>query len=377
MRRQSIKAVAGSFYRAIASLRLSVLCLLYIALLVIYGTFYQVDHGLYAAQERIFRSWFFFVGGFLPVFGLPSVLLAAVVNMLAAGVRRFSFRLGHAGLFLMHVGVVIFIVGSGLSSQFVNESTLTLFKGQIVSESLNLRNWDFSISLRGNTTWNSSTLFFQGRFSDLKQGQRISFPQTDGILIVNQLYENCQARGRGYHAIDSLIPQESSSEGNIPGIILSVGAAGVAKSASVDGPNIIVYGGVGEPILYSYGNDTLLISLLPERRRLPLRIGLNDFILETHPGTTETKKIQSKIQATGDRIDREVVISMNRPFRYKSFTFYQTGFSRQDGTFSSTLTVVENPMRFLPHWASIIIISGMLFHFVARFIKTAKANRGR
>jgi hypothetical protein len=340
------------------------------AAIVIWGTFYQVDNGIYAAQERFFRSWFFFVAGFLPLPGLQTVLAVTLVNVLFAGIKRFSFRFEKIGLVFMHAGLVLLIGGAGLSSRFVKESILTIAQKQIAFESVDLKHWELSLTVRGiadDASWTSSV---NCALSSLKAGQLIRFPHVPKTIAIKHIYKNCEARGRSANVVDSLFP--SASEATIPGMVLVYGDT--ARS-SKQNPDILAYGGSGEAVTFPRLGDTITLSLLPGRAPLPLKIRLIDFIVEKHPGTMNTKKVQSRIHATGEGIDREVVISMNRPFRYRSLTFYQTGFSEGEGPKTSTLTVVDNPVRFLPHAASLIIVMGLLFHFGFLISIAIAANR--
>ena len=360
----------GRTIASLSSLRLSAACLFSCAAIVICGTFYQVDHGIYAAQERFFRSWFIFVTGYLPLPGLQTVLAVALVNVLFAGIKRFSFRFEKIGLVFMHAGLALLIGGAGLSSQFVKESILTIAQKQTTVESVDLKHWELSLAVQGiadDASWTSSV---NCTLSSLKAGQLIRFPNVPVAVAIKRIYKSCEAIGTGPSAIDSFIP--SPSEGMIPGLVLVYG--NTARS-SKQNPDMLVYGGAGEAVHFPRLGDTITASLLPGRKQLPLKISLVDFIVEKHPGTTSTKKVQSRIHATGEGIDREVVISMNRPFRYRSLTFYQTGFSEGDGPKSSTLTIVENPVRFLPHIASLIIVLGLLFHFGFRISIAIAANR--
>jgi hypothetical protein len=367
------KTIKGKLFSFINSFRLSVTCLLYAAVLVVCGTLYQVDHGLYAAQERFFRSWFFFTAGFIPLPGLQTTLVLVIINSLAIVVKRVRLRLENAGLLLMHAGVVFLIAGAGVSSRFINESALMFFKGQTVSESVDFKNWELSVAIK---TAHDGTPFFSSAkrsLSSLRHGQRIQFPQNNKALIVQRIYENCQAAGRSYNQIDSLWPISSTSNGNVPGVILSYGQND--RMTDERSGDILVYGGVGDSVSFIRAGDTIVVSFLPRRVMLPIKIGLMNFVLENHPGTSSAKKIESHIHAIGDGINREVVISMNRPFRHGAFTFYQTGFSNDNGQMSSKLTVVENPVRFLPHAASAMIVFGLLFHYIFRLFKAMKADK--
>jgi hypothetical protein len=312
------------------------------------------------------------VAGFLPLPGLQIVLAVVLVNVLISGIKRISFRVANSGLVLMHCGVVVLIGGTGLSSRFVKESVLTIGKNQIVQESVNLRQWDLEVSISGiddGALWAFTKTF---PLSSLKQGQSVKLEEVQKTVTVKRLYAGCQAQGRKAGVIDTLVPFSAGSEsGDIPGLVLFYGN----PPQAADNSDMIVYGGLGEPTQYLRRGDTLALSLLPKRVKLPLKIFLKDLILEKHPGTSVAKKIQSRIRVMGEGISREVVVSMNRPFRYGAFTFYQTGFSENGDIPTSTFTVVENPVRFLPHAASGLIIAGLLFHFCFRLIAVLRSTR--
>ncbi len=356
----------------LSSLRLSVVCLLYCVIIVIGGTFYQVDNGLYAAQERFFRSWVLLLFGFFPLPGLQTVLTLVLVNVLVAGKKHLALQWKKIGLVLMHGGVILLIGGTGLSSRFVKESIITIAQGQFAEESVDLQQWDVSVTISGledGAAWSASQSF---PLSTLKPGRSFKLSQANKIITVKHRYASCEARGKHPGATDTLIPLSPGSDGgNIPGLVLVYGDT----SQRAGNPDMLVFGGEGEPAHYQRLGDSLSVSLLPKRVKLPLKIGLVDFVLEKHLGTSSAKKIQSRIRAKGEGIDREIVVSMNRPFRYRSLTFYQTGFSENNGPRTSTLTVVENPVRFLPHAASVLIISGLLFHFCFRMVQVLKSTR--
>jgi hypothetical protein len=346
--------------------------LLYCAVIVVYGTFYQVDHGLFAAQERFFRSWAFFLAGFVPLPRLQTVLSLVLVNLLFVGIKRISVRFSNLGLLFMHAGVIVLIAGAGIASRFVRESIITIGLKQTVVESVDLNRWDLSIDLNGvedDVLWSTS---YSGLLSSLKKGQDLTFPKVKKTMHVRDLYRNCEARGRQPGIVDTLLPGTGESGAAVPGLVLDYGEK---SEAGRDSTPIFVYGGSGEAVKHFRRQDTISVSLLPARVPLPVKVKLLDFTLEKHLGTSSAKKVQSRVQVSGDDIDREVVISMNRPFRYRSLTFYQTGFSDGEGPRVSTITVVDNPVRFLPHVASAMMMFGLLFHFGIRFAGALRTSR--
>ena len=66
-------------------------------------------------------------------------------------------------------------------------------------------------------------------------------------------------------------------------------------------------------------------------------------------------------------VNRDVLIYMNHPLRYRGETFYQAGFQKDDS--ATILQVVHNPSFIAPYVACVIVAAGLLvqfgFHLVA------------
>lgn len=108
---------------------------------------------------------------------------------------------------------------------------------------------------------------------------------------------------------------------------------------------------------------------------LPLTVRLRNFVLKRSPGSGALEDYESRVHVLGSDIDREVVISMNRPFRYRDFTFYQSSYQDNEGRMMSVLAVVRNPARMLPYLASIMIAAGLVIHFLGKFAGSIRRKR--
>lgn len=347
-----------------ASLKLTVFCLLFISILVVWGTFYQVDFGIYAAQKRFFDSWFFLIAGLIPFPALKSVIAVLAVNLLASGACRFSFRVGKIGILLMHIGTVALIVGTAFSSFLIKESMLSLFEGEKSNISIKQSEWEIAFFKKENGNLINAGFH---TINHLKPGATIPISRYGISVSVEQIYSNCEAYGSSPHKIESLKEKEYDHNRvkNIPGLILSVSRGDALGSVN---SKALLYGATGVPAHCVIGEDTLLISLQPGHFKLPVQVELVTFNKEEHPGTQTAKSFSSRVRISGPDLDREAVISMNRPFRYKSLTFYQTSYSIENGRTASTLSVVENPVRFVPYITGIFIMLGLLYHFIFKFI---------
>ena len=118
------------------SLRLTVVCLALALVLVFWGTLAQVDLGLYKAQNEFFRSFFIYWGPKgaswrIPVFPggylIGGVLL---INLIASQLRRFAFTASKIGLWMVHVGLILLLLGQLLTDLLSRESTLHLREGE-------------------------------------------------------------------------------------------------------------------------------------------------------------------------------------------------------------------------------------------------------
>src|SRR2546421_11890964 len=114
------------------SMRLTVVCLGLGLVLVFIGTLAQVDLGLYKAQNEFFRSFFIFwgpkgAGWKMPIF--PGGYLVGgvlLINLVAAHFSRFKWTRKKAGIWLVHFGIILLLLGQLLTDMLSHESALHL-----------------------------------------------------------------------------------------------------------------------------------------------------------------------------------------------------------------------------------------------------------
>lgn len=354
----------------IGSLKFTVILIALLSIIVVWGTFYQVDHGIYAAQKRFFGSWFFIELLFIPLPGINTIISLLAINIFASGVRIFSLRVEKLGIFLMHAGTAILIAGSGFAASMINESIINLAEGESTSVALKSHEWEISLFQKKTGTYKPL-----GRriFTKLNKGQIIRFNEYGVNVEILELYTNCSAYGSNPHVIEGLQYQTSQKEGNnIPGAVITFSSDAIRSSLL---PKMVLYGGSSVPAITTLNNDSIMGVLQPVQVALPLNIQLLNFTHEYHPGTGNARSYQSQVAVKNDEINRMAIISMNRPFRYKSVSFYQTGFSQDGGKVISTLSVVDNPVRFVPYLSSIIVIAGLFYHFIFALITFIRKMR--
>ena len=357
---KKISTIAGS-------LRLTVITLLFLSVLVVWGTLYQVDHGIYSAQERFFNAWIVLIGGFFPFPAVRTLVAMLSVNLLAALFRKRPVTLLTAGMFIMHLGVVLLVGGAVVASGLVRESAVTLREGQQTAETYDFSSWQCAIGVHGTADGTPFAKTFRFDLRKLHEGKQLRLSPSGVRVSIDKMYTNCAATlsTAGNGAVTALSPVAGSEEQerNVPGIVFTLRGDGCPA-----GTRHFAYAGTDQPPTIC-GSDTLTVSLHPRALILPLNIELRKFDVQWYPGTGKAKRFETRLRLLGPHVDREVVIEMNRPFRYRAFTFYQMGYSEQNGGYASTLAVVKNPLRYLPYVASLVIVAGCFLYFIVKMVR--------
>ena len=135
--------------RALASLKLSIVLLVLALLLVYFGTWAQVDAGIYEVQKRYFHSWFTWAnfgtilprtsdgqlavpGGF-PMPGGYTIGVLMLLNLLASWYERLVWKWNKIGLHLIHFGLVVLLLGEAWTSVAQIDSRMVIKQGDTVA----------------------------------------------------------------------------------------------------------------------------------------------------------------------------------------------------------------------------------------------------
>jgi hypothetical protein len=117
------------------SMRLTVVCLVLGMLLDFFGTLAQVDLGLFKAQNEYFRSFFVFWGPKGASWKIPwfpgGYLVGGLllINLVASHIKRFKFTRDKAGIWMVHLGIILLLLGQLMTDVLSRESMLHLRDG--------------------------------------------------------------------------------------------------------------------------------------------------------------------------------------------------------------------------------------------------------
>jgi hypothetical protein len=366
------------------SLRLTVVCLALGLVLVFAGTIAQVELGLYKAQNEFFRSFFIywtpkgsswkipvFPGGYL----VGGVLL---INLVAAHFSRFVWTRKKAGIWLVHVGVILLLLGQLLTDLLSRETTLHLREGEGKNYSETQREAELAIIDTSEKEMDTVTAVPQRVLMKRREIQHATLPFT---IRIRDFFVNSQVQERDPSSVE---PPAATQGIGVRATVRELPKVTVMEQRDV--PSAVVelvtpQGSLGSwllsefierPQIVAAGNRSFRIALRPRRHYKPYTIELLDFTHEVYKGTDVPKNFSSRIrlnrEETGEK--REVVIYMNNPLRYGGETYYQASFDVDDQ--GSILQVVHNPSWLTPYLSCIMVGVGLVLQFMIHLVPFLK-----
>ena len=350
-------------------------CLIWLIVLVFFGTIAQKDIGLYASQVKYFSSYLFLIFGFIPVPGGRLILLIMTFNLGFSIFKKNLWKVKKLGIIVVHLGGLLLLFGGGITAQFSSEGNMVISEGETINYVDDYFDMEFALV---NTSLDDSleyTVFDQPL---LAPGEKIKYDKLGIEIDIIDYLENVRIENRispanpiykGFLNEFVLLPKKADKEAtqNRPGIIIKI--TGVNENK--DG----IYGiflGQKNPDTFEIKNNIFFTEFRRKRTYLPFSINLLDFNKVMHPGTNVAKSYSSEINLVEDSIPRRVLIKMNEPLRYKGYTFYQASFVEGLDRETSVLAAVKNFGRLFPYISSIIMSIGLLIHLLVNLPKALK-----
>jgi hypothetical protein len=373
---------ARRLLEALASLRLTVACLIVTMVLVLVGTVAQVSMGTFTAQQRFFNSVFVFadVGGSrVPVFpGGIAIGGLWLINLTAAFITRFRHYRGRPGLVVSHLGVILLLLGQCMSQLLARETQMPIEIGQTLNYSESPRRFELAIIMKSNPSFDEVTRIPN---SLLVPGAVLAPSSLPFSIHVKEFFSNARLRmadatanvlatdGIGRRVAIEPAPLDLSDEAvNNPSAFVEF----MEGERSLG--TWLVSSGLGAPQFIHSQDKDFRLDMRPERRTFPFSLTLLDFKHDIYPGTDIPKNFSSRVRISNpvNGENRETLIYMNHPLRTEGKTFYQASFGKGDRV--SVLQVVENPVWFTPYISCAMILFGLAIHFLtslARFRRRA------
>lgn len=389
--------------RALSSLKLTVVLLSMLMALVFAGTWAQIDMGIWSTLSTYFRSFVVWIpfAVFLPrdwdvPGGIPfpgGYLLGSLlmVNLLLAHATRFQLNRRKSGILLIHVGLILLIAGELVTGMFAEESRMSIDEGQTVQYAEDSRDIELAIvdasnpehdrvvaipgaMLRGKKVIQDPRLPFDVQIEEFLPNAEIfesneplpPVPQP-GVVAANRGFaKQLNARARKREVVSGV----DQNTIDLPVALVNIVSDGQSHGTWMAALYFTLVPRFGmQPVVVD--GKTYHLGLRYKRVYKPYSVQLIDFSHDRYLGTETPRNFSSLIRLIDPtkNEDREVLIYMNNPLRYRGETFYQASFKQGDA--GTVLQVVRNPGWLLPYIACTVGALGMLIHFgmhLSRFV---------
>lgn len=315
------------------------------------------------------------------------------INLLAAHFVRFKLSWKKAGVFIIHIGLLLMLLSELVTDLTDRESLMVIEEGESATYSTDFDKNELVILDRSNpkvdTLLSIPTEWIENEGSIDVSTISGDFPFTveTEIYYPNTKFEIKEPDGdlTGYPI-------------NIAGRTMEVLAEETGKTADPQQINFVSakvtlrsgdksYG----PFFVSnrfeffedfnkhtfmHGERDFAITLQRTRYNYDFKVRLDDFRFLRYPGTEKAKDFTSDvtlIKADGNEEEKRVY--MNHPLIFEGSTFFQSGWNEETEK-GTRMQVVQNPGKLLPYWGVAIVGVGLMVQFgmhLGRFTK----RRGR
>ncbi len=392
----------------ISSLRLTVALLAMLIVLVFAGTLAQVDMGIWTTLTLYFRAFLVWiplqvflpreweVGGAFPFPAGYTIGTLLLMNLLAAHAVRFKLAFKRSGIMLIHLGLIMLLVGEVVTGQFADEAHMTIDEGRVVNFTEDTRQLELAIIDRSDSSTDQVVVIPE---SILRKERLIEHPLLPFEVQVDNYFWNAVLRDSdempdgtlpqanrgtaarlGLHAVEAPVASGVERNGfDLPAAVVTLYQNGTDLGSWLTSLYFTLPGDFQRPINdiqeVQVDGRTYHLVLRYKRTYKPYSLELVDFRHDRYLGTDTPKNFSSQVRLVDPsrNVDREVLIYMNNPLRYRGETFYQASFKRTETT--TILQVVRNPGWLLPYIACTLGAIGMLFHFGMHLTKFLRRKR--
>jgi hypothetical protein len=369
------------------SLKLTVTLLALGIILIFWATLAQTDLGVWGVQQKFFHS--FFVLELIPGTSIPAPVFPGgyfiggllFINLIAAHVYRFKYSWRKTGIWLTHLGLMILLVGELLSGLWQQDFQMSFKEGETKNYSESFRDNELAIIDVTDPKVDDVVAIPEAL---LARGETIQNPKLPFRVVPKLYYPNADLRAPGSTpgAPTSLATQGppmlrqfvpvplpltyKEDERNLPGAYVEL----VGPDGSLG--TWLVSTQIPVPQHFDYGGRSWKIALRIARHYEPYSLNLLKITNDVFPGSDIPKNFASRVrlQSEDGHDNREVVIYMNNPLRYRGLTYYQYQMDKASGL--SVLQVVSNPSWKLPYVACATMALGLVIQFGLHLVGFAR-----
>ena len=333
--------------------------------LLIAGTIAQREIGLHAAHQMFFASFIFWAGP-IPLPGGYLILGLLTLNLTLKFVFFSDWGWKKAGIILAHLGALILLIGGLLTAIMAKENYMMIPEGQQTP-------YTYDYIQRELMVYKNNNLLYALPFDTLKRGKIIplniplqikTLDSCANCKIIKRENSEDYSSEKPYQSMAQFMalkdkPREKDPEADLAGVTMDIRGLDNDQNGTY-----IAFDAMPKPIEITYGDDTYTIIFGKSQTQLPFSIRLIDFQKQTYPGMEKAKSYSSDIVVIDNGVEWPTRIEMNKPLRYRGYTFFQSSFDQTPETEITILSVVENESWLFPYIGTGVLGLGLLLHCI-------------
>ncbi|MGC4073181.1 MAG: cytochrome c biogenesis protein ResB [Nibricoccus sp.] len=389
--------------RFLSSLGLTVTLLALSLVLILLATLDQVDLGIYAVQEKWFRSFVLVdfadpLKIFRVFFDLPHTQKIAYLypggytlgflllfNLIAAHATRFKLTWKKSGIFLTHIGLILLLLGEFFSGVFQEDFQMRIDEGQTKNYSESFHFNELAVIDATDSKTDRVTAIPTEIVANQKSISHSTLPFRIEVKAyyphaAMQLAEQAKnpapqlaTTGFGRRFAVTPFPVPKSDDITLPAAYIEL----IGTEGSLG--TILVSAMSPQPESFNYAGKTWQIGLRVQRKYKPFSLHLIKVTHDIYPGSDIPKNYASQVrlQTEDGREDQEFKIYMNNPLRFGGFTFYQYQMQDAPKEKFSVFQVVRNPSWLVPYIACLLMAVGLAVQFIISLVAFGKKRTAR
>lgn len=393
----------------LASLKFTVTLFVLAMILIFAGTLAQRFQGNWEVVNTYFRSthvWiplqvfvpeamgmvrrtFLFPGGFI----IGGLLL---VNLLAAHAVRFKLSWKRAGVLVIHTGLIVLLLGEAVTALSADEGLMNIRQGSHASFAEDLREVELAIIDPDHGDREHVTVIPQSILEQAEGDEAIGHESLPFDIQVLSWMPNSALLGPQQRAATTAANLATTGHGTTISVMAQLTVSGVESqtnhpaayiSLSRDGKDLGTYlvtnhfamlVAIEPRQTVEVEGKTWQIELRFRRIYKPYTIHVLETKHEKFVGTEIPRNFSSLVRVVDPEAneDRQVLIWMNHPLRYRGDTLFQSQMGQvaiPDATGAATpftgLQVVSNPGWLLPYISCVLVSVGLVVHFGVMLVK--------
>ncbi len=365
--RKTLKIKGKSFVQFLAGPHIIYWIMPWFMLLLVGATVEQKYIGLYDAVQIYLYNFILWVGPIpLPGGGIALALITISLALKFLFYSPWSWK--RSGIIISHLGSLMLLVGGFIT-------ILNAHAGFVIIPEGEERAYYQDYNDRKLFIYKNEEEVLNIPFKNLQKDFKIDSEALPFIISVKDVCDNCDIR--------PLLKKNASRKNLAAEIFITPTNSEINKEENFSGVTYRLLNKeqkkrIGEFIaLEDVEQDNpfenFQIKIGRKKTPLPFSIGLQDFQKIDYPGTNKASDYISQLTFNENDVSWPVKIQMNKPYRYKGYSFFQSSFDQRDGVETTVINVVKNQGWLFPYISSFLIFAGLLIHLISRFVRRNKA----